>query len=65
MSRPGWPQEDGDGKLEAINKLVGAGDAAAIPLLRAMQEDALHRFGDRLVIGAVRVGQWPTRVAVS
>ena len=44
--------EDGDGKLEAINKLVGAGDAAAIPLLRAMQEDALHRFGDRLVIVA-------------
>jgi urea transport system permease protein len=42
--------EDGDAKFEAINKLVAAGDAAAIPLLKAMQDDALQRFGARLVI---------------
>jgi urea transport system permease protein len=44
--------EDGDAKLEAINKLVMVGDVAAIPLLRAMQDDALQRFGARLVIVA-------------
>ena len=42
--------DDGDAKFEAINKLVTAGDVAAIPLLRAMQDDALQRFGARLVI---------------
>jgi urea transport system permease protein len=41
--------EDGDAKIEAINKLVAAGDAAAIPLLQAMQEDRLQLFGGRLV----------------
>jgi len=42
--------EDGDAKIAAINKLVTAGDAAAIPLLKALQDDALHVFGNRLVI---------------
>ena len=44
--------EDGDAKLEAINKLVTTDDVAAIPLLQAMQDDALQRFGARLVIVA-------------
>ena len=42
--------EGGDAKIEAINKLVAAGDAAAIPLLQAMQEDRLQLFSGRLVI---------------
>ena len=42
--------EDGDAKIEAINKLVAAGDAAAIPLLKAMQDDQLQLFSGRLVI---------------
>jgi urea transport system permease protein len=42
--------EDSDAKLEAINKIVSAGDAAAIPILKAMQNDALHRFKGRVVI---------------
>ena len=35
--------EDGDAKLEAINKLIAAGDIAAIPIFKAMQEEALQR----------------------
>ncbi len=42
--------EGGDAKIEAINKLVAAGDAAAIPLLKAMQDDRLQLFSGRLVI---------------
>ncbi len=39
-----------DAKIEAINKLVTAGDAAAIPLFKAMQGDELLLLGGRLVI---------------
>lgn len=42
--------EDGDAKLAAIHKLVTAGDAAAIPLFKAMQDDALQIFNGRAVI---------------
>ena len=42
--------EDSDAKLEALNKIAAAGDAAAIPILKAMQNDALQRFKGRLVI---------------
>jgi len=42
--------EDSDAKLEAINSIAASGDAAAIPLLKAMQDDALQLFGERLVI---------------
>ncbi|HYA30477.1 MAG TPA: urea ABC transporter permease subunit UrtB, partial [Acidobacteriota bacterium] len=42
--------EDSDLKLEAIAKLVASGDATAIPLLQAMQDDALQLFNGRLVI---------------
>jgi urea transport system permease protein len=44
--------EDSDAKIEAINKLVIAGDATAIPILKAMQDDALSSFNGRLVIVA-------------
>jgi urea transport system permease protein len=44
--------EDSDAKLEAINSIAASGDAAAIPLLKAMQDDALQLFGERLVIVA-------------
>jgi urea transport system permease protein len=42
--------EDGDVKVDAINKLVAAGDAAAIPVFKAMQDDALQHVNGRLVI---------------
>jgi urea transport system permease protein len=42
--------EDGDTKLAAINRLVTAGDTAAIPLFQAMQDDALQVFNGRVVI---------------
>ena len=44
--------EDGEAKLEAINKLIAAGDIAAIPIFKAMQEEALQRFNGRVVIVA-------------
>jgi urea transport system permease protein len=44
--------DDGDTKLEAINKLVASGDAAAIPLFQAMQDDALQVFKGRVVVVA-------------
>ena len=44
--------EDSDAKLEAVNKIVAAGDAAAIPIFKAMLDDALFLFNDRLVIVA-------------
>ncbi|MGH7817214.1 MAG: urea ABC transporter permease subunit UrtB, partial [Candidatus Binatia bacterium] len=44
--------EDSDAKLEAIKKIVAAGDAAAIPLLKAMQDDVLQLFNGRLLIVA-------------
>jgi urea transport system permease protein len=44
--------EDGEAKIEAINKLVATGDIAAIPLFKAMQDDALQVFNGRLVIVA-------------
>jgi urea transport system permease protein len=42
--------EDSDRKLEAISKLVADGDAAAIPLLKALQDDSLRNFKGQLVI---------------
>jgi len=42
--------DDSDAKLEAINKIAASGDAAAILLLKAMQDDALQMFNGRLVI---------------
>ncbi len=42
--------EDGDAKLAAIQRLVGAADPAAIPLLKALQDDALVLVKGRLVI---------------
>jgi urea transport system permease protein len=42
--------QDGDAKIEAINKLVAAGDVAAIPLFKAMQDDALQVFNNRVVV---------------
>ena len=44
--------EDSDVKLGAINQIAASGDAAAIPLLKAMQDDALQLFNGRLVIVA-------------
>ena len=45
--------EDSDAKLEAINKLIAAaGDTAAIPILKAMQDDALRYSTGGLVIVA-------------
>ena len=44
--------EDGDAKLAAINKLVTEGDVAAIPLLKAMQDEGLQIFNGRVVIVA-------------
>ena len=44
--------EDSDVKIEAINSFVTAGDVAAIPLLRALLDENLQRFGKRLVIVA-------------
>lgn len=44
--------EDGDAKLGAINKLVASGEAAALPLFKAMQDETLQLLGDRLVIVA-------------
>ena len=42
--------EDSDNKLAAINKLVTSGDAAAIPILKAMQDDTLQVYQGRIVI---------------
>ncbi|MCR4300967.1 MAG: urea ABC transporter permease subunit UrtB [Sulfuricaulis sp.] len=42
--------EDSDAKIEAINRLVTEGDAAAIPLLKAMQDDRLQMLRGRLLI---------------
>jgi urea transport system permease protein len=44
--------EDSDAKLDAINKIAVSGDATAVALLRAMQDDALQMFNGRLVIVA-------------
>jgi urea transport system permease protein len=44
--------EDSDLKLDAIAKVVASGDPAALPLLQAMQGDALQLFKDQLVIVA-------------
>lgn len=44
--------EDSDAKIEAINRLVAAGDPAAIPVLKAMQDDALATARGRVVISA-------------
>ncbi len=50
--------DDNDSKLDAITKILAAGDRAAVPLFQAMQNDALKLVGDRLVIiagdGSVR-----------
>jgi urea transport system permease protein len=43
--------EDSDAKIEAISKLVADGDAAAIPLLKALQDEQLYTFSGRLVVG--------------
>ncbi|MBS1246673.1 MAG: urea transporter permease subunit UrtB, partial [Proteobacteria bacterium] len=42
--------EDSDIKLAAINKLVASGDAAAIPVFKAMQDDVLQVYKGRVVI---------------
>ncbi len=42
--------EGGDAKIDAINTFVATGDAAAIPLLQALQDERLHLFSGRLVI---------------
>jgi urea transport system permease protein len=42
--------DDSDTKIAAINKIVEAGDATAIPMLKAMQNDQLFIGADRLVI---------------
>ena len=42
--------EDSDTKIEAINQLVAAGDAAAIPMLKAMQNDELYVGDGKLFI---------------
>ena len=42
--------EDGDAKLAAIQKLVATGDAAAIPILKALQDDILVLVNGRLAI---------------
>ena len=42
--------EESDTKIEAINKLVTAGEADAIPLLKAMQNDQLFIADGRLFI---------------
>ncbi len=42
--------EDSDAKLEAVNKLVAAGDAAAIPIFQAMLNDSLRVFNGQLVV---------------
>jgi urea transport system permease protein len=42
--------EDSDTKIEAINKLVADGDTAAIPMLKAMQNDELYVGDGRLFI---------------
>jgi len=44
--------EDSDSKLAAINKLVTSGDAAAIPILKAMQDDTLQVYQGRVVISS-------------
>ncbi|MSP37411.1 MAG: urea ABC transporter permease subunit UrtB [Deltaproteobacteria bacterium] len=44
--------EDSDVKLDAIAKLAASGAASAVPLLKAMQDDALRLFNGRLVIVA-------------
>jgi urea transport system permease protein len=44
--------EDSDAKLEAINSFVATGDVAAVPLLQALLDENLQRFGKRLVIVA-------------
>ena len=42
--------EDSDSKIEAINKLVMEGEAAAIPILSAMRAETLQQLSGRLVI---------------
>lgn len=44
--------EDADAKIEAINRLAAAGDSAALPLFKALQDDALQLFEGRLVMVA-------------
>jgi urea transport system permease protein len=44
--------EESDAKLDAINKLVASGDPAALPVLKAMQDDTLQTFDGRVVIVA-------------
>ncbi len=44
--------EDSDAKLDAISKIAASGDAAAVPLLKAMQDDALQLFNGLPVIVA-------------
>jgi urea transport system permease protein len=42
--------DDSDAKIEAINKLVAAGDSAAIPVLKALRDGALYSVHDQLLI---------------
>lgn len=42
--------DDNDIKIDAIDRLVSDGDAAVLPVFKAMQDDALQRFKGRAVI---------------
>ena len=42
--------ENSEAKIEAIDRLVTAGDPAAIPVLKALQDDQLSSLNGRLVI---------------
>jgi len=42
--------DDNDAKIDAINRLVADGDAAALPLFKAMQNDTLQLFKGKAVI---------------
>jgi len=42
--------EDNEVKIAAISKIAASGDAAALPLLKAMQDGALQVFDRRIVI---------------
>lgn len=44
--------EDSDAKVEAIGKLAAAADAAAIPVLKAMQDDQLYVWNGRVIVSA-------------
>jgi len=42
--------EDSEVKIAAISKIAASGDAAALPLLKAMQDEALRVYNGRIVV---------------